>query len=134
MATVNGPQFPTVALGKPTKLGSIATSTDVLQFSMPARTDSHLGHIVFQAIPNGTVTTFTAAVNISLDGGTTYNPQKPAGGTTLASDTSALNFQTTPLQSAAMPGVGGSHSLQFAAATLTLGTATKIDIWAHVAG
>lgn len=135
MAVVNGPApFPKISPGKPTKIGSIATVTDILQFSLSENSGYHLGSIVFQAIPNGTVTTFTVNINVSLDGGTTFNTQTGnVGAATIASNTSGLNFQTGPLQNVAMPGIGGQCSLQFAAATLTLGTATKIDIWALVA-
>lgn len=145
MAVVNGPQFPLVTFGKPVLLGLIKTATDVLQFSLPNRTDYHLGHLMVQAVPNGTVTTFTAniafALNIPGTGqlagpasgvAATFNSQAPAGGSTLASTTAGLNFQTTPLFSVALPGIGGQVACQFQAATLTLGTATQIEIWALI--
>jgi hypothetical protein len=134
MAVVNGPApFVKVVVGKPTKIGSIATATDVLQFALSEQSFYHCGSIVFQAVPNGTVTTFTANIAISLDGGTTFATQIGTTPATVASTTAAINFQTQPLQNVAIPAVGGQISLQFQAATLTLGTATKIDIWALVA-
>lgn len=131
MAVVNGPApFVKVSPGRPTKIGSIATATDILQFALSEPSFYHSGSVVFQVVPNGTVTTFTANIAISLDGGTTFNVQTGNVGTaTVASTTSGLNFQTAPLQNVALPGVGGQISVQFQAATLTLGTATKIDVW-----
>lgn len=134
MAVVNGPLFPKIGPGRPTLLGLIKASTDVLQFSLSENSGYHLGSIIFQAVPNGSVTTFTANVAISLDGGTTFNIQTGnVGSATIASTTSGLNFQTAPLQNVAMPGVGGQCSLQFQAASLTLNSATQIAIWALVA-
>lgn len=134
MAVVNGPQFPKLGVGRPVKLGSIATATDILQFSLSENSGFHLGSIVFQAIPNGTVTAFTVNIQMSLDGGTTFNIQTGnVGASTVASNTGGLDFGTKQLQNVALPGVGGQLSMQFAAATLTLGTATKIDIWGLLA-
>lgn len=134
MAVVNGPGVLKLSPGKPMKLGVIATATDILQFALSEPSFYHSGSIVFQSVPvGGTITTFTANIAISLDGGVTFNTQTGNVGTaTVASTTSALNFQTSPLQNVAIPGVGGQISVQFQAATFVLGTATGATIWALV--
>jgi len=129
MALKNGPQFPNVAFAKRTKIGTFTANGDQLQFSISARSYEHSGSMIFQVVANGTVTTLTADIQISLDGGTTFNPQSAAGAATVASNTAGLNFQTSPLLSVALPGVSGECSLQFVVKTLTFGTATSADVW-----
>lgn len=138
MSLKNGPgfvpsNFPVVVRGKSTLLGSITTQGDQLQFSLSSESYPHLGSVIFQIIPvaaGGTITTLTVNIQISLDGGTTFDNQVAAGAATVASNTAAINFQTGHLQSVALPGVGGEAVLQFVAATLTLGTATSFKVFA----
>lgn len=141
MALKNGPglvpsNFPLVVRGKNTFLGSITTQGDQLQFSLSTDSYPHCGSVIFQIVPvaaNGTITTFTVNIQISLDGGVTFDNQAAAGAATVASNTAGINFQTGHLQSVALPGVGGEAVLQFVAATLTLGTATSIKVFASMA-
>jgi hypothetical protein len=134
MAVVNGPQFPKLPVGKSVKVGTVTTATDILQFAMSEQSYYHSGALIIQAVPNGTVTTFTAALAMSLDGGVTFSTQTGnIGGATVASTTSTLTFTANTLQNVAIPGVGGQVSLQFQTTALTLGTATKVDIWMLVA-
>lgn len=137
MAIVNGPAggggpFPKVTVGKRTKIGSITAAGNQLQFGLSEQSFYHCGSIIIQSVPQapgGTITTFTADIRLSLDGGVTFAAQSAVGAATVASNTAGLNFQTTPLQSIAIPGVGGELSLQFVAVTFVLGTATSADIW-----
>lgn len=122
MAVLNPTFAPLLSRSHPILVGSITLSTDQLNFTMPSGDSySYRGQLIIEAVPNGTVTTFTANVLAALDGksGPTFN-NVPGG--------SALNFQTTPLQRLDMSGFG-AIDVQFAVATLVLGTATKIDIW-----
>ena len=131
MSVTNGPQFPNVPVGRPTKIGTILVAGDQLQFSMSATSVMHaVGAVLFQSVANGTITTFTADIRMSLDGGTTFTAQTVGGGFTSGSNTAALNFQTGPLMVVGLPGAGGQMSFQFVAVTFVLGTATKADIWA----
>src|SRR5262249_37148183 len=129
MALKNGPQFPVILKGKRTKIGTFTVAGDQLQFALMEASYVHSGSIIVQVIGNGTITTLTADIRISLDGGTTFTAQTAAGGATVASNTTALNFQTGPLQSVALPGVGSEAVLQFVVATLAFGTATSADVW-----
>ena len=138
MAVVNGPGVVKLPVGKRTKIGTITTATDILQFAISENSGFHLGSLILQAVPNGTVTTFTIQMQFSLDGGTTFGTQLNVNPATIASTTTAANmlFGTAtpmPLLNVAIPGVGGEVSLQLATQSLTLGTATKIDIWGLVA-
>lgn len=139
MALKNGPglvpsNFPLVVKGKRTLLGTITTAGDQLQFSLAPDSYVHSSSVIFQAIPiGGTITTFTADVRISLDGGVTFNPQKAAGAATVASNTAAIDFVAGPLESVALPGVGAEAVLQFVAATFVLGTGTGATIIALMA-
>jgi hypothetical protein len=141
MALKNGPGlvpsfFPVVVKGKRTLLGTITTAGDQLQFSLAPDSYAHSGSVIFQIIPvapAGTITTLTCDVQISLDGGVTFNAQVAAGAATVASNTAGINFQTGHLQSVALPGVGAEAALQFVAATLVFGTATAITVWALMA-
>lgn len=133
MAVKNGPQFPNITKGKRVKIGTFTVNADQLQFSLSPLSYEHSGSLIIQVIANGTVTTLTADIQISLDGGTTFNAQAAAGAATVASNTAALNFQTNPLQSVALPGVGGEAILQFVVKSLTFGTATSADVWGLMA-
>lgn len=141
MALKNGPglvpsNFPVVVKGKSTLLGSITTAGDQLQFSLAPDSYQHSGSVIFQIIPvaaGGTITTLTVNIQISLDGGTTFDNQAAAGSSTVASNTAGINFQTGHLQSVALPGVGAEAVLQFVAATLVLGTATSFKVFALMA-
>src|SRR5215813_9625882 len=101
MAVINGPQFPVIPKGKRVKIGSFTAVGNQLQFTLMEPSYVHSGSVIFQVVANGTVTTLTADIRISLDGGTTFTAQTAAGAATVASNTSALNFQTGPLQSVA---------------------------------
>lgn len=125
--------FPVVVKGKATLLGTITANGDQLQFSLAPFSFEHSGSILIQVIGNGTITTLTADIQISLDGGTTFNAQTAAGSATVASNTAAINFQTGPLQSIALPGVGGEASLQFVVKSLAFGTATSAKVIALMA-
>lgn len=135
MAVINGPQFPVITKGKRTKIGTFTAAGNQLQFSLMEPSYVHSSSIIVQVIGNGTITTLTADIRISLDGGTTFNPQTGtvAGSSTVASNTAAINFQTGPLQSVAIPGVGSEAILQFVVVTLTFGTATSADVWVLMA-
>lgn len=134
MAILNGPApFPKLPFGKPVKLGTVATATDGFQFSISEDSYRHAGCIIFQMIPvGGTITTFTANIQFSLDGGTTWDAQTSAGTATVASNTAGINFQTGHLENVAIPGIGGQVSIRFQTATFVLGTGTGADIWALV--
>ena len=106
-------------LGVPVLIGSITVNGDQLQFTLPVETLKYRGALMIHAVPNGTLTAFTANVRASLDGGVTFN-NIPNGAT--------LNFQTTPIQRLDVSGLGGSP-MEFQVASLTLGTATKVDIY-----
>lgn len=133
MAIKNSPNFPNLTKGRPVKIGTFTANGDQLQFAISPFSYEHSGSLIVQVVPNGTVTTLTADIRISLDGGTTFTAQSAAGAATVASNTAAINFQTGPLQSIALPGVGGQCSLQFVVASLTFGTATSADVWGLVA-
>jgi hypothetical protein len=134
MAVVNGPGTPKLSVGKRTRIGSIATATDILNFAMSEYSGYHLGSLIVQAVPiGGTVTTFTANMQFSLDGGVTFATQFGTTPATIASTTSAMDFIAHPLQNIAIPGFGGDCSFQLAAATFVLGTGTRADIWMLVA-
>jgi hypothetical protein len=128
--------FPVVVKGKRTFLGTFTTAGDQLQFSLAPFSYEHSGSVVFQIIPvaaGGTITTLTCDIQISLDGGVTFNAQVAAGAATVASNTAGINFQTGHVQSVALPGVGAEAVLQFVVATLALGTATSVQVWALMA-
>lgn len=125
----SGVIFPAVEKGKPVKIGTFTTNGDQLQFALAPYSVEHCGSIIVQVVANGSVTTLTADIQLSLDGGVTFTAQTAAGTATVASNTSALNFQTGPLQSIAIPGVGGELSLQFVVKSLTFNTATAADVW-----
>ena len=133
MALKNGPQFPVIPKGKRVKIGTFTVAGDQLQFALMEPSYVHSGSLLVQVVANGTVTTLTADIRISLDGGTTFTAQTAAGAATVASNTTGLNFQTGPLQSIALPGVGSEAILQFVVATLVFGTATSADVWVLMA-
>jgi hypothetical protein len=120
LAVVNK-QPPLLKVGSPTKIGTITANGDQLRFAIPVECSRWRGQLMLQAVANGTVTTFTANINASIDG-SNYQP--------LPAQT-ALNFQTTPLQRIESSGCGGLP-VEFQVASLTLGTATAIDIFGHV--
>lgn len=133
MAVINGPQFPVILKGRRTKIGTFTAVGNQLQFTLMEPSYVHSSSIIVQVVGNGTITTLTADIRISLDGGTTFTAQTVAGAATVASNTAALNFQTGPLQSIALPGVGSEAVLQFVVATLAFGTATSADVWVLMA-
>jgi hypothetical protein len=129
MALKNGPQFPVVTKGKAVNIGTFTAATDQLQFTLAPDSVVHCGSLIVQVVANGTVTTLTADIRISLDGGTTFNAQTVAGAATVASATAGLNFAGSPLQSVALPGVASEAILQFVVlAGLAFGTATSAKV------
>lgn len=137
MAVLNAANPPKVTVGRPVKLGSITAATDQFQFSISENSGYHLGSLIFQIVPQpagGTITALTTNIAISLDGGTTFDPQTGnVGASTVASSTGALDFHTNHCQNVAMPGVGGQISLRWNTQTLTFGTATSVDLWVLLA-
>src|SRR4029077_11343812 len=133
MAVINAGAIQKITVCKPEKIGTFTANGNQIQFSLSEQSYYHCGSLIIQVIANGTVTTLTADIQISLDGGITFNAQTAAGAATVASNTAGLNFQSSPLQSVAIPAVGGQVSLQFVVKSLTFGTATSADVWALVA-
>lgn len=115
---------PLLSRSHPIKLARITAANDSIIFAMPSGDSySYRGQLIIEAIPvGGTLTALTINVNAALDGasGPTFNNVPNA---------SALNFVTTPLQRVDMSGLGAIQC-QIVAATLTLNTATAVDIWA----
>src|SRR5215469_13815768 len=133
MAVINGPQFPVITKGKRVKIGTFTAVGNQLQFTWMEPSVTHSASLLVQVVANGSVTTLTADIQISLNGGTTFNAQVAAGLATVASNTAGINFQTGPLQSIALPGVGSEAILQFVVATLVFNTATSADVFVLMA-
>jgi len=109
-------------------------------FAIPPQCSNYRGMVWFQAVPvGGTVTALTFQVETSLDGGTTFGILTRTFGVTGAPSTlttySALAFGT--LASAGVIGVdfsglGGNGCLRLNFTTVTLGTGTGANIFAHM--
>lgn len=109
-------------LGVPVLIGSITVNGDQLQFTLPVETLKYRGALMIHAVPNGTLTAFTANVRASLDGGVTFN-NIPNG--------AAVDLATNRISRADVSGLGGVP-MELQTASLTFGTATKVDIYLSV--
>jgi hypothetical protein len=91
-------------------------------FAIPPQSMNWRGQIVFEAVNRGgTVTALTANLEVSLDGGNTW--------------ASLLTVTFGPLpsvQRADASGLGRNGTLRLNFTTVTLGTGTGADLYAHI--
>jgi hypothetical protein len=92
-------------------------------FGIPPQSAVWRGQLILQAINRGgTVTAFTANLEISLDGGNTW-----------AALATAITFGGLPAaQRVDVSGCGGNGTLRLNFTTVTLGTGTGADVYAHI--
>jgi len=90
-------------------------------FGLPPQSSVYRGQVWFEAVNRGgTVTALTANVEAALDG------------TTFAATGQVLTFGTLPsIQKADLSGLGGEGTLRLNFTTVTLGTGTGADVFAH---
>lgn len=92
-------------------------------FGIPPQSSVPRGTIWFEAVNvGGSVTALTANLETSLDGGTTF-----------VTTGQTITFGALPsIQSANISGLGGNGCLRLNFTTVTLGTGTGANIYAHV--
>lgn len=108
-------------------------------FAIPPQCSNYRGSIWFQAIPvGGTVTACTFKLETSLDGGTTWGTLNVPFGVTAAPIT-LTSYSSVAFGSLAtgavvrldISGLGGNGMLRMNFTTVTLGTGTGVNIFAH---
>lgn len=108
----------TLKKGIAVHLGSITAADDAIEFVLPGVSHDYEGGLVIQAVGDGTITTLTTELDVSLDHS---NFSKLVDGPTAAA----------PVVQFDVKGLGG-QLLKLLASAVTLGTATKIDLYAVV--
>lgn len=109
-------------------------------FGLPPQSMNWRGHVSFQAIPvGGTVTALTFQVEVSHDGGTTWGiisrAANYAAATVALSALSGIAFgslATAPVITVDLSGFGGVGTLRLNFTTVTLGTGSGANIYAHL--
>lgn len=91
-------------------------------FGIPPQSSIPRGTLWFEAINRGgTVTALTANLEASFDGGITW------------ASTQTITFGALPsIQSSNVSGLGGNGTMRLNFTTVTLGTGTGADIYAHI--
>lgn len=134
---VNEPLYVTAA-GAVNATGTVGTAP-FGTFAIPPQCSNYRGTLWLQAIPiGGTVTALTFQLEVSLDS-VTWGIVSPirnySGATAAASAFSGIAFGT--LATAAVlgldiSGLGGVGTLRLNFTTVTLGTGSGANIWAHI--
>lgn len=109
-------------------------------FAIPPQCSNYRGHIWFQAIPiGGTVTALTFQLETSLNGGVTWGILNRPFGVTGAPITltaySSIAFGTLATGAVVgldISGLGGNGCLRMNFTTVTLGTGSGANIYAHI--
>lgn len=91
-------------------------------FGVPPQSMNWRGQLLLEAVPiGGTVTALTGNLEISLDHGVTWTPL-----------VTGITFGALPsAQRVDISGAGGNGTLRFNATTVTLGTGTGANMYAH---
>jgi len=120
--------------------GAVQTTGAMGTFGVPPQCSNYRGVVWFEAVPvGGTVTALTFQLECSLDGGMTFRILNRQFGVTGAPITltsySAIAFGT--LASGALigldiSGLGGNGQLRLNFTTVTLGSGTGANIYAHI--
>lgn len=111
-------------LGLPMKVFDRTSTGTGSTFSLPPGSGRHAGRMILQAIGKiaeapGTITALVVDLEISNDGGTTWN--KLVIGITLTANAVSVD----------VAGLGNGSQCRLTSTTFTLNTATSIQIWAN---
>jgi len=109
--------------------GAINTTGQMGSFGMPPQSMNWRGQVCFEAVPvgaTGGTGALTVDVVVSLDGGVTF--QKLTGQTGLALFTAGAGSVVR----ADLSGLGGNGQIALNATTVTIGTSTGFNIYAHL--
>lgn len=110
-------QKPSLAKGQPYKLGSAVAGANTIDFTIPPCTEGREFSAVFQAV--GTLTSLASALQISLDGGTTF-----------VDYLAAANFLAAATSMVAVPASGSKPMMAGAIWRINITAATgPVDIW-----
>lgn len=114
----------TLTIGTSQKLYAALTTTGAqATFGIPPQSSITRGRIIFQMVlTSGSLTTATANLEISLDGGTTWQPF------VTGIDLWATSAGTA--QSVEVSGLGGLGNMRLNFTTVT-GSTPVFDVWAH---
>jgi hypothetical protein len=120
---------------QPIGAGAVNTTGPMGTFAVPPQSSIWRAALLLQAVPRGgTVTTITFQFEISLDGGNTFGIYNKLG-----------NFSTNPASLSAYSGIsllapvmldlsgfGGNGQMRLNFTTVTLGSGTGFDVYAHI--
>lgn len=120
--------------------GTAGTGPTYGCFGLPPQCSNYRGNIWFQFVAvGGTVTTVIFKVETSLDGGVTWGvlnrlfPITAAPVTLTSYSTITTGAFTTPIVIGVdVSGLGGNGMLRLNFTTVTLGTATGVDVYTHI--
>jgi len=119
--------------------GAINTTGAMGAFGLPPQCSNYRGTLVIQSVAvGGTVSSAVFQLEVSIDGGTTWSILNIPFGITAANSTLTkyAGFDIAAASSNAIAlnvsGLGGSGTLRLNFTTLTLGTGTGLNIFAHI--